>query len=56
MVGCKRPEAEKAGCQSRAGGVYDGGILVRSSNRRGGRKFQRGGCGGEGWCLGGGWW
>lgn len=27
-VGCKKPEAERAGCQSRADAVYDGGELV----------------------------
>jgi hypothetical protein len=54
-VGCRRPEAEKAGCQSRAGAVYDGGELVVLVF--GQRKFQRG-CvataGGRYWAEGGG--
>lgn len=57
-VGCKRPEAERAGCQSRAGAVYDGGELVLVIGRsrwRGGWKFQRGvATAGGVWAEGGG--
>lgn len=41
-MGCKKPEAERVGCQSRAGAVYDGGELVLIIGRARWWKFQRG--------------
>lgn len=52
-VVCREPEAERVGCQSRVGAVYDGGeavVIIGPSNGTGWRKFQ-GGCGEDGRCL-----
>jgi hypothetical protein len=52
-VVCRKPEAERAGCQSRVGAVYDGGeavVILGRSNGTKCRKFQSE-CGEDGRCL-----